>query len=469
MKLFIQILSLCLLVSERMPVFSLNTQCKTVITTFNNHCLCNENSKITVCKIVGQGADIPSLLKIRNLVADEFHESFKIQLPDVNEELDTIRLDIKLESLQIRNVTLLFAKLAEKWKLLEIISIKIRNMSKLIPQEIERIPQIIQLSSMTTFYISDCFGDIKTDAILDLDSFNFAHIFKAVGLKNVEVLFSDPFRAAFSHSSSYYEVKKLKIANHTTNYLLTRQHEKFVWGVKEFYPTFLLDKTYADELESFYVEMYDGPKYLTKDMLYYVPKITSIYFGVILERIEYGTLVLGNSWLKLTQLVTDKGTVNMHKFGISFEAGDCHLIENLEICEICMMHQYGLHRVKDSVRKLCEAKKLPPNDLKLCYWRDPLPVPSSVEAHRIDQSSSQYGVEVCEEIPEDVRKFLSGVTELETNTTTPTQSGSVDATETPADTKSSENEGEPDSKKGFSTKLSPITAISLASILAIKI
>ena len=44
-----------------------------------------------------------------------------------------------------------------------------------------------------------------------------------------------------------------------------------------------------------------------------------------------------------------------------------------ETCQLCLLHQYGLHRTKDNTLEICEGKRQnPQKNMQECYW-DPFP------------------------------------------------------------------------------------------------
>ena len=50
-----------------------------------------------------------------------------------------------------------------------------------------------------------------------------------------------------------------------------------------------------------------------------------------------------------------------------FRTGKCEQISSVEACEVCFMHQYGLHRVKDNVPGLCYTESQTAKPMHKCY------------------------------------------------------------------------------------------------------
>ena len=44
-------------------------------------------------------------------------------------------------------------------------------------------------------------------------------------------------------------------------------------------------------------------------------------------------------------------------------------------CQLCFMHNFGLHKIKDNVAQLCSSRStIPPSMSRQCYWDDPIVV-----------------------------------------------------------------------------------------------
>ena len=131
------------------------------------------------------------------------------------------------------------------------------------------------------------------------------------------------------------------------------------------------------------------------------------------ERIEYG--YLANSQIVRKTILKENEAYEMsledkQKFldGKSWE-----LIP--DICEICLMHQYSLHRIKHNVPSKCKAKtELDTNDMKTCYWRPVQPAPEKV-AEKLTPTNylQDDSIKVCVELEDDITEYLSKLAEFE--------------------------------------------------------
>ena len=132
--------------------------------------------------------------------------------------------------------------------------------------------------------------------------------------------------------------------------------------------------------------------YFPKEILMFCKETGTFFLSNRLNRIEYGSITSddkaniqrifkkdpqGNSY-DGNQLRFD---VRQGFLDSNWTNGPCQNFVSLEkpdllfACEICFMHQYGLHRTKDNVSALCDGtstRTINSSDMKKCYW-GPLP------------------------------------------------------------------------------------------------
>ena len=168
------------------------------------------------------------------------------------------------------------------------------------------------------------------------------------------------------------------------------------------------------------IQLHYGPEYISKDMLFFVQKSFRLFIGFYVNRIEYGSLVSGER-LKM-DLVDEYGTVG-YTSSEYFLQGNCSFMLSLWVCQLCLMHQYELHRTYNNTAKICSSFVNPdPSEMKKCYWEEPTPLPEYLKGYDIDTSNLNLKIPVCEDLPQDVKDYLSnkGTTSTSTISTTDT-------------------------------------------------
>ena len=185
--------------------------------------------------------------------------------------------------------------------------------------------------------------------------------------------------------------------------------EELLWQNKEFG---FCPRFYSGRNEKPITHIWlDCATFFEKDVLTY-SMFDAVVIGLV-ERIEYGSLA--NS-----QLVRKIILKENEAFEMSFDDkqqfldGKCWKLIP-ELCEICLMHQYGLHRFKDNVPSKRTAKtELDTNDMKTCYWRPVQPAPEKV-AEKLTPTNylQDDSIKVCDELEDDITEYLSKLAEFE--------------------------------------------------------
>ena len=151
--------------------------------------------------------------------------------------------------------------------------------------------------------------------------------------------------------------------------------------------------------------------FFEKEILTY-SKVEAVEIGLP-ERIEYGSLANSLIVRKIIHKENEAYEMSLEDKQ-KFLDGKCwELIP--ELCEICLMHQYGLHRFKHNVPSKCRAKtELDTNKMKTCYWRPVQPAPKTV-AEKLTPTNylQDDSIKVCDELEDDITEYLSKLAEFE--------------------------------------------------------
>ena len=135
-----------------------------------------------------------------------------------------------------------------------------------------------------------------------------------------------------------------------------------------------------------------GPEFFSKEILQFSGYMYALAIGENILRIEYGSLAndkkIYSKYFNLAEnnLNIGRGAIfdmekNNKELTGKFLSGDCVGLNAKSIedenqmeyflCEVCLMHQYGLHRTKDNIRQICEGGKNPNGGKKNCFWTKP--------------------------------------------------------------------------------------------------
>ena len=218
------------------------------------------------------------------------------------------------------------------------------------------------------------------------------------------VLFSNPFQ--IKHSNFAFTFRNA--VNEKTNILLSSNNgldnsQQFYWSNKKVYPIFFQQIHKGRRVD---ILIDHGPQYLSKKTFFFVQESKTLYIGPHVNRIEYGSLVSGKK-LKM-DLVEYGGKKIVFSWREHFLQGNCVLIYSSLVCQLCLMHQYGLHRIYNDTALICLFLINPdPSEMKKCYWEKPEPLPKSLKGYDIDTSNLNLIIPVCKDLPQDVKDYLS--------------------------------------------------------------
>ena len=171
------------------------------------------------------------------------------------------------------------------------------------------------------------------------------------------------------------------------------------WKSNKINPHFV-ETSYSKNETAIYLE--DSNKFLRKDTFMNV-RTTSVRDLQLqdFDRIEYGTVTNGTNIRFLDIKENNKQL---------FTSGECTKISDLKICEVCLIHQYALHRSEDSVEQKCKDKVKITNQLQKCYWSEPESIPCSLQQpYEIFDSWIDKSVPVCSKLPQDITEHLTSV------------------------------------------------------------
>ena len=130
-----------------------------------------------------------------------------------------------------------------------------------------------------------------------------------------------------------------------------------------------------------------APKILTKEFLLHAGAVTLLCLPDTLEQIEYGALSTmkdmkayyigrySSNWDRTFRHgcpeVVDFADKTNHNRWFSLNCKDLPGFQ----CQLCFMHNFGLHKIKDKVVQLCSSRStIPPSMSRQCYWDDPIVV-----------------------------------------------------------------------------------------------
>ena len=68
---------------------------------------------------------------------------------------------------------------------------------------------------------------------------------------------------------------------------------------------------------------------------------------------------------------------------------------NLFICEICLMHQFGMNKTQERTDKVCKTELIRPDDMPIndCYWQKPMGVPAPIIRENLTLQQDQCPIE----------------------------------------------------------------------------
>ena len=237
----------------------------------------------------------------------------------------------------------------------------------------------------------------SNNSYMSVKAFNPVRVVNYDKIQDISLVFDNPYRYDGPEDGVYeLSISDVNIAGNKFNYLIRPGDGKFSWGIDHFYPK-IFQSNFTDSFLR--VKFLSGPKYLHKETLFNLRRISRIHLGRSFLRIEYGTLLNGGIGKAL--FIQDYSFSDVS----SFTTGKCEEIPNWDACVVCFMHQYGFHRVKDKVAALCLSNSPTSKPMKKCYWT-PRQNLTQVGGFPVFQPDED-GIEVCESFPDDLRDHLN--------------------------------------------------------------
>ena len=259
--------------------------------------------------------------------------------------------------------------------------------------------------------IRDVFKDVsqgraKAD-ILDLRPMNVWNKgeFVVADTYNVSVNLSDPIVFNPRKKPARFEIKNNKLYNAKLHIVVTGEKFSLSWDNKKIFPfLFYANGSRVSRVDE--VNLQNGAKYLCKETLIYFVNIRNFTLSEKVQRVEYGTLA--NPLFGVKALNWDS------TFRSNFQKGICYNTD-ANICAICLMHQYSLHRTNDKVDEKCKALK--PDEklsqdhpMKTCYWRATQSFPAAVlDGYNVKGVTIDRNVPVCPDIPKDLWDYFTAM------------------------------------------------------------
>ena len=368
-------------------------------------------SAITNCK-----------LDIEFLVIEAFSDNFILE--PRQQECDNF--EVKLVSLPVKYLGGFGAKLSRHWlKLKKYGKITLNNIWKLNSSDLENnLRMMVKNKYQPVFEVEINSSFLQNSSNLHISK--FAEKFDKTMLINLynNFITENPF---VMNNNSGLLVENSLAAQNFINIIVTNDqtsNEVFLdWNNKQFFPQLYKE---IDAAKNFFINLTGSVVYLQKEILYNIGTIETLKVGKDVQRIEFGTIATPKKVLVNNFIDPD---TNQKYFLKSYDRDNflrskCSEISLQFVCEICYMHQYGLHKSKNKIPTLCQAKIVPEIPLKKCYWRDAQPIPESLCHYNVDQSrlnnEASSGVRTCAAIPEDIQDFLNTLPKQRGNCVNPT-------------------------------------------------
>ena len=151
-----------------------------------------------------------------------------------------------------------------------------------------------------------------------------------------------------------------------------------------FYPTIFASPASSDSFTSaVFLISHGGPDYFWKEATIHAGFVNKVCIPESVNRIEYGSL--GNSSnLFVDELcvcgpeICDEPHVFNNETKKLWLNRNCVQLSSA-MCEICLMHQSGLHKIKDNVSLICSGELLDFTPITKCYWQAAGGVPNMIE------------------------------------------------------------------------------------------
>ena len=366
-------------------------------------CYCHEDF-IVSCKVTGLKSPT-HVVKVLEITASNFDSNFAFL-----QNLQTENLAVHLSDLKIGDLGGFATALADYSKyILNNFTLQIQDLDYLKPSELMNrgIPTLCEKKHKNQnlyFNISKSFAK-SGESYFNIEqlTINFSRI--AVSQLTVPLLVNNYLNLT--------NVMKFTIANTPfywdLNFVYISQKCEqcyHSWEAQTFFPQFYQNQIVESSNNPLSMNL-AGTKsanFMHKEVFQYVKSIKITYLSEFIDRIEYGTFALPEK-IKQFFCLDSSQNCDVTEVEALFLEGECEKL-NQTLCEICLMHQYGMHRTNDNVALRCERREKVDRLMVKCFWRDVQPIPSSMRSLNIDRSWNDESVKPCKSIPFDVAMFI---------------------------------------------------------------
>ena len=367
-------------------------------------CVCDpKNGSLLSCSVEpmpnSYNPDIErnNYLDLFALKTTQFSPKFEIICPTIN-GFQPKRVSVELNSLKLKTLTPIYRAFDELLSCEPTVFVMI-DLNSVNGGDIEAIGNFNFFNLVEELHFSNIF--VKSNSsYMNVKAFNSVRVVHYDKIQDISLVFDNPYRYDGPEDGLYeLSISDVNIAGDNFNYLIGHGDGDFIWGIDHFYPKVFQSKNFTNRF--FRVKFLSGPKYLHKETLLNLRRISRIHLGSSFLRIEYGTLLNG----RVVRAFNIQDYFFSFRDVSSFTTGKCEEIPNFDACVVCFMHQYGFHRLKDKVAALCLSNSSTSKPMKKCYWtsRQSLTHVGGFPVFQPDED----GIEVCESFPEDLREHLN--------------------------------------------------------------
>ena len=393
-------LSLCSILLKTTLNFSDNL-CKTNLGV-KSRCECDGNTVLRCHSYTGMKNVV--FISMKSLLATKISPAFEISCTFTLEGIQPDYVTVLLYNLKFDGLQNLFRAFDQIGNC-QPHRIVISRMPFLLPADVETLTRSRFFPRLQGLIVRNSFSKAG-QAVLDLRGFKEVSSLTLNDLHDVSVILANPIHYTGNINASNFLIQNTKIIGDNLTHIVSTgsSNTSFSWGVDYYYPRIIQPKNAPSQNHSNYVDFRSGPLYLPKETFFNARKITSIKLGRSFSRLEYGTL--HSEGVFKAEFIQSKFKLQKQDADF-FLLGECELISDENICELCFMHEYGLHRVKDNVPGLCFSRSPTSKPMQKCYWTQPENL-TIVENFTIYQPKNE-GITVCDNLPEDLLNYFNGV------------------------------------------------------------
>ena len=401
-----------------LKVFCKPKDCDTGGESKNNTVTCScENDQIISCLLTAKKNN-PKII-LYNVAAKNFSTEFKFEIPDNVKKTQDVPVSVSIG--HMKDIPELTSFLQEVGKQLKITNLKITDMGSLDPEVLAADLATQSSASLESTELTNLFGDLKNKTQFDLGKFKtIRRSFEISGIETVAVTMPDPTYVTPVNLTSEIATKiSLSTVSNVTGlvhiFLKEKEaNETVIFSANGMFPRFYREDP-SPKLKV-RINLDKGANMMLKETFLYSGANINLSWDAKSKflippsvlRVEFGTFFDGKEVRFLA------GPNFPQNFSSLFTEGKCFELKGItnaeDLCEICYMHQYQLHRVEDKLEELCENgpknEQNGTDEMKICYWQEVQKVPASLDQFKIDKTWIPEGVKVCDNITKDIEEFL---------------------------------------------------------------